>query len=269
MHITKENLEILLDRFGAEAMLYCAANLMDNKRPAMALPLLHFLAEHQPPLPPEATGDAQELLALCYENGLGTKKDQEKAFRWIRAAADNGSPMAQLEVARYHDPENHICHTSLPKSRDKAMYWYKKAAEGGSVKAMLCLSDVYMGEGDFGQAQLWLEKAAARSSPTAVEFLSLALYGGEDGFQRDPQKAAAYMRRGMEMGLPQSYMLYAGYLLESGEEEEMERVVARLAEMVELPIAEVSAAARGDKFSARLKKRMMRMQDEILQKGLE
>ncbi|GBC21857.2 kinase-like domain-containing protein [Rhizophagus irregularis DAOM 181602=DAOM 197198] len=65
-------------------------------------------------------------LAICYENGIGTKKDLEKAFDLYQKAAENGDKEAQFNLG--------VCYEvgiGIEKDEVKASYWYQKAAQQG------------------------------------------------------------------------------------------------------------------------------------------
>src|SRR4051812_6086128 len=46
----------------------------------------------------QGKAEAQYNLGMLYLKGLGTPKDPEEAFRWLRLAADQGQAEAQFQV---------------------------------------------------------------------------------------------------------------------------------------------------------------------------
>ncbi|KAL0204788.1 hypothetical protein P9112_000095 [Eukaryota sp. TZLM1-RC] len=103
-------------------------------------------------------------LAICYDKGIGTTIDQEKALLWYEAAADNGIASAAKQLGDYYKSE--------PNSDPfKAFEYYSKAAESGMVEAMVQLS--YLLSSGTGctknqeTAREWMKKAADRGHSRA------------------------------------------------------------------------------------------------------
>jgi TPR repeat protein len=64
------------------------------------------------------------LLGYCYNNGIGTDVDTQKAFELYQEAANLGNKVAQYNLANmYQNGEG------VEKNMSKAIYWYKKSAE--------------------------------------------------------------------------------------------------------------------------------------------
>ncbi len=81
----------------------------------------------------EKTDDASAkyTLGVCYGNGWGgLTKDPQKAIYWLRAAAEQGFPRAQLELAKCY-----LRGIGLEKNKTEAIRWLRKAAQGGNLKA--------------------------------------------------------------------------------------------------------------------------------------
>ncbi|RHZ78862.1 hypothetical protein Glove_155g15 [Diversispora epigaea] len=68
----------------------------------------------------------QYNLAFCYGNGIGTIKDEEKAFQWYLKSAEGGNHIGQNNLGNCY--ENGI---GTIKDEEKAFQWYLKSAEGG------------------------------------------------------------------------------------------------------------------------------------------
>ena len=69
-------------------------------------------------------------LAICYYNGTGVEKDEQKAVEWYKKAAEQGYASAQFNLA--------VCYengTGVEKDEQEAVEWYKKAAEQGYASA--------------------------------------------------------------------------------------------------------------------------------------
>lgn len=73
---------------------------------------------------------AQLLLGLMHDNGLGTQKDPARAYGWYRKAAEGGHPRAQFNVA-----EMLAAGQGVAPDRGEAMRWYARAADNGYPEA--------------------------------------------------------------------------------------------------------------------------------------
>jgi TPR repeat protein len=120
---------------------------------------------------------AQETLAIKYYFGNEVPRNYAEAVKWVRLAADGGSPLAR-EVA-----------LSLRTSRDPA-------ASGR-------------------ESMHWLRLGAARGNPRAQELLGVELYEGET-VPRDLEQAVKLLLPAAEKGMARSqYVL--GRIYASGE----------------------------------------------------
>ncbi|RHZ44900.1 hypothetical protein Glove_707g76 [Diversispora epigaea] len=71
--------------------------------------------------------DGQNNLGYCYEKGIGTTKDEEKAFQWYLKSAEGGNLMGQYNLGHcYHDE------IGTTKDEEKAFLWYMKSAKEGN-----------------------------------------------------------------------------------------------------------------------------------------
>ncbi|CAB4419745.1 unnamed protein product [Rhizophagus irregularis] len=107
------------------------------------------------------------MLGKCYQNGEGTEKNLEKAFHWFQKAAENGDEEAIFNLAKcYYNGEG------TEKNLEKAFYWLQKATENGDEKAMFILAMYYKnGEGtekNLEKAFHWLQKAAEKGQNDAI-----------------------------------------------------------------------------------------------------
>ena len=112
------------------------------------------------------TGDAQAqlLLGLMYDNGLGTKQDYEQALHWYTEAAKRGHARAQFNVA-----EMLILGQGAAQNKQQAMEWYARAADNGFAEAQyklgLALSRGTDIKQDLIEAYKWLEIATSQQVP--------------------------------------------------------------------------------------------------------
>ncbi len=66
---------------------------------------------------------AECQVGYAYLQGIGTKKDIEKALYWTERSAEHGDRDAQYNLACIYEEE-----IGVAKNIDKIKYWYEKAA---------------------------------------------------------------------------------------------------------------------------------------------
>ncbi|GBC09529.1 hypothetical protein RclHR1_08950007 [Rhizophagus clarus] len=77
------------------------------------------------------------LLGYCYDNGIGTEIDTQKAFELYHEAANLGNKVAQHNLANMYEHGE-----GVEKNVSKAIYWYKKSAEQGYQNAQNILKNL-------------------------------------------------------------------------------------------------------------------------------
>ena len=86
------------------------------------------------PLANQGDGNAQFMLGVMLENGLGTAKDPGAAAAWYRKAAARGYVVAMHNLAiRYTDGRG------ITRDFREAVRWFRKAAEAGIRRGDLIL----------------------------------------------------------------------------------------------------------------------------------
>lgn len=125
--------------------------LYDAKSYRQAIPKLKFAAE-------KGHKKAQYRLGKCYDKGLGTKEDDQQAFRWYFKAAEQKYAKAQYEVGKCYKKGE-----GIEKNQDEAVKYFKLAAAQNNAEAQLALGKCYMkGKGvqkDLAQAKELFKKA--------------------------------------------------------------------------------------------------------------
>ena len=102
---------------------------------------------------------AQLYAGLMHDNGLGTARDEARAFYWYMQAAKQAQPRAQFNVADmlYHG-------SGTRQDRHAAMVWYEKSANNGFAEAQyqwgLELQSGQYVPKDLVSAFMWLTIAA-------------------------------------------------------------------------------------------------------------
>jgi len=114
--------------------------------------------------------EAQFCLGASYSEGSGVEQDLVKAREWYEKGAENGSVMAMYNTG--------VCYSrgdGCAIDSARAMYWYLQSAKGGFVSAQYNLArGYYYGKGvyqDLNKAEEWLEKAVAQQHTSAEKLL--------------------------------------------------------------------------------------------------
>ncbi|RUX69373.1 sel1 repeat family protein, partial [Mesorhizobium sp. M7A.F.Ca.US.005.03.1.1] len=219
----------ILDRltaYGPPALvLRRAIQLSDSGKPLEAFPLLAIAAR-------AGIVEAEYRVARCYLEGLGVPPSRSEGARWLRRAADHGSPDAQSLLAALYvaglaaqEPDGNGLESQSLFERDSsrepefaaAFGLAKKAAEAGSATGQAILAYI-LSRGpeamrDLDAAHGWYEKSAAAGCPEGC--LGLALSLARRGQPAQTAKVAAEVRRAADAGLPTAIYLL-GVLTEHG-----------------------------------------------------
>jgi TPR repeat protein len=116
-----------------------------------------------------AAGDAYAQLNLgaAYDNGIGVKRDLDKALYWYQQAAEQGVAEAQYNLAHLLVAEE--------LSATVAAEWMLKAAEQGLSDAEYLMGVIYAEgigvEVNDQEAKQWLQRAVKSDSAEAKAFL--------------------------------------------------------------------------------------------------
>lgn len=107
---------------------------------------------------------------MDYLDGNGVPQSNEKAFRRILTAAENGHAGAQNELGYMYDVGR-----GVSKSLVEAAKWYRKAAEIGNAQAQYNIGSMYdRGEGvpqSYAEAEKWYQLAANQGHKKAIDAL--------------------------------------------------------------------------------------------------
>jgi uncharacterized protein len=139
------------------------------------------------PLAAEGNTNAQYVLGMMYEDGLGVASDAQEALQWYRKAAERGNAWAQYNLgAKYTEG------VGVPLSYQEAAKWYGLAAEQGNAGAQRSLGVAYAnGRGvpqDYTEAVKWFRLAAAQGNTNAQNNLGV-MYDTGRGVPQDYVRA--------------------------------------------------------------------------------
>ena len=117
-----------------------AAFEMDFASGMAAFEAKHFSRAMQLLSPIAEGGDpqAQHMVAIMYQNGLGVAQSDMAAYKWMRQAAEQDYGLAQHGLGfMYLEGE------CIAKNPEKAVEWFSKAAEQGLQGSMTTLAMMY------------------------------------------------------------------------------------------------------------------------------
>lgn len=121
---------------------------------------------------------AMTYLSVLYENGeCGLQKDSAEAFKWCKAAADNGNSDAINDVGWHY-----LKGRGVEQNYELAMKYFLKAAEKNSANACYNIAEMYWdGLGvkeDAHEAFKWYEKASNLGHEVAYRAVATMLCEG-------------------------------------------------------------------------------------------
>ena len=168
------------------------------------------------PLAEAGDGDAMNLIANLYQDGLGGyPQDDALTLEWFNRALEAGSEAVLNNLGRVH----HFGWHGQPINPELAEEFYLRGIETGSAIAMnnyaLLLQQGGLGAPDWDQVTDLYEQAHALDEPNAAVNLSVIYLDGEDGLSADPGLARRWAERAYELGTHEGIRLYA-YLVELG-----------------------------------------------------
>lgn len=137
--------------------------LLEKKEPEKALDWFKKAA---------SAGDksAQLYCAAAFLYGYGTKKNEERAWRYYVDAAKQGSDIAQWALGE------HFLAGRQPRNKKLGLAWLMKSVDQGNPKALFKLSQLQETGGivkkDFSQARSNLEKSAQQNYAPALRKLA-------------------------------------------------------------------------------------------------
>ncbi|MDR1085148.1 MAG: sel1 repeat family protein [Deltaproteobacteria bacterium] len=177
-----------------------AGELLALEEPKVRKKLLEFLQKGAE----AGLGPAQYLLGSLHIDGSLGPKEIELGLAWLEAAAGQGHPEAQYELA--------VCYAGLPgflaPDLPLAVEWMQKAADQGHAHALYTLGQLYTAgiimEQDYEFGFSCLQKAADENLPEAQRLLG-DYYDRGLGLKKDPDKAFQWYSLAAMAGLPEAF----------------------------------------------------------------
>jgi TPR repeat protein len=118
--------------------------------------------------------DIQYNLGMFLNNGIGTPKDKQAAFKYFSEAAAAGHALAAYKVGCYLDGQ---FPGVVAVNHDEALKFKLRAAEAGYELAQLDAGRHFAKKRDMDQALIWWERASRQGDVDATAHLAYALSG--------------------------------------------------------------------------------------------
>jgi len=159
--------------------------------------------------------DAQYHLAMLYDFGRGTEKNDAEAARWCRMAAEKGHAEAQFSLAQ----TLRLGEAVAPDMKE-AFAWFMKSALQGYPEAEHALSVCYQnGDGvkeNEVEARKWRQKAAEKGNPRSQCNLGNDYYGAGPDLANDTLAARWYRKAAEQLHPKGGFSLGLCYLTGRG-----------------------------------------------------
>lgn len=156
-------------------------------------------------LPLAEAGDPTSswIVAKLYSEGSGVKRDKDKAFHFMRQAAEGGHPYGMTDLALFYTG-------GVKRDKTEARKWLIKAAETGRPEFQFILGAFYYEGWDAaeiqrsdGDAVHWIKLAAESGLPPA-EYLMGVMVGQGRGVPADAVQAINWYRRAADHGVAEA-----------------------------------------------------------------
>jgi TPR repeat protein len=155
-------------------------------------------------------------LALCYDKGIGTKKDINKASDLFLKSAEGGNAQAQLRVGlmylsqkyfidelkifmRQQDNSKYDEIEALYRERE-ALKWFTKAAEQGDPEALYYSAKLLFKTNEKEEGANYFKKAAEKDHGLAQSMWGNCLYYG-NGVIKNKLEAVKWFRKAAEKNI--------------------------------------------------------------------
>ena len=147
----------------------------------------------------QGIASAQTNLGKCYLAGDGVPEDNNKAFEWFEKAAKQGDAEGQFQLGRCYEEG-----WGTDKIENLAYQYYRKSANQGYANAQIQVGFCYLdGIGvsvnDSGAFE-WFKKAAEQDNPDG-QYLIGACYSEGTGVTKDSHEAVKWYKKAAEQGI--------------------------------------------------------------------
>lgn len=131
-------------------------------------PALRSIAEQGHP-------EAQYLVGMAYNNGVGVEKNPKEAFRWFAQSADGGDPLGAYKLGCYYAGQfDGVVAVDL----DKAYQWKLVSAQSGYSLAQSDVAAQLFSRKEHAQAVYWWGLAARQGHAQSLYNLAVSYKEG-------------------------------------------------------------------------------------------
>ena len=147
----------------------------------------------------QGIASAQTNLGKCYLSGDGVPEDNNKAFEWFEKAAKQGDAEGQFQLGRCYEEG-----WGTDKIENLAYQYYSKSANQGYANAQIQVGFCYLdgigvSANDSGAFE-WFKKAAEQDNPDGQYFLGVC-YSEGAGVTKDSYEAVKWYKKAAEQGI--------------------------------------------------------------------
>ena len=147
----------------------------------------------------QGIASAQTNLGKCYLAGDGVSEDNNKAFEWFEKAAKQGDAEGQFQLGRCYEEG-----WGTEKIENLAYQYYSKSANQGYANAQIQVGFCYLdgigvSANDSGAFE-WFKKAAEQDNPDG-QYLLGACYSEGTGVTKDSHEAVKWYKKAAEQGI--------------------------------------------------------------------
>ena len=131
----------------------------------------YFESAHHLAIAADTLPEAQNALGVCFANGLGVVKNEQKAFELFTKAAASGSAIGMESLGG-----SYVSGTYVKQDFGKALDWFEKSVEAGNANSLQQIGNMYFnGQGvpkDYAMAAQYFQQAADLNNGYALRFLA-------------------------------------------------------------------------------------------------
>ena len=155
--------------------------------------------------------EAQCMLGVMYLEGIGLRKDIDKAYEYLNKAATAENPEAMYRLGRLLERGEVQESDNRKKDIEKAIEYYQKAAIAGDLNALTDLAFLLENgkyvDKDVKEAHKLLRLAAKKNFPRAMNNLGIMLFNNviSEGIDSNDRKAFEYFMRAADQGYPKAF----------------------------------------------------------------
>ena len=134
--------------------------------------------------------EAQYLVGMMYNNGMGVRQDPRIALEWFRKATALGDPLGAFKLGCYYGGQFRVVEIDMEKSFE----YHLIAAKAGYALAQSTVGDMYFAQEQFDDAATWWKRAAEQGYPEALWRLGGLYQSGRGHIPQDHSLAYAYLK---------------------------------------------------------------------------